>query len=108
MEVLPEDPQLLNWVARVLVDPEHDPRVWDGKAALPLATKAVEITGREKPDFLDTLAWARLRSGDVQGAIAVQEEVLEKLASSGASPERIAQAREQLVHFRGLLDEPPR
>ncbi|MHC5065295.1 MAG: tetratricopeptide repeat protein, partial [Planctomycetota bacterium] len=108
VKVLPDDPEVLNWVARMLIDPEHDPQVWDGKAALPLATKAVELTRRENPAFLDTLAWARLRSGDTQGAIAVQEEILQKLEKGGAPAQRMEKAREQLAHFRAVLEKAPR
>jgi len=49
----------------------------DPERALPLAERAVELTGRRQVEFLDTLATAYHRTGRLDRAIATQTEIFE-------------------------------
>lgn len=49
----------------------------DGDKALELALRAIEADGRERPDYLDTLACAQARAGDFDGAIGSSTRALE-------------------------------
>ena len=54
----------------------------DPTGALPLAERAVELSGRTDPGFLDTLALAYRMAGEVERSRQTYEEIL-PLAFSG-------------------------
>lgn len=55
----------------------------DPEKALPLALKAVELTNRDKFEYLDTLAAVYARLGQFDKAIGAQEEAISKSMSKG-------------------------
>jgi len=59
----------------MLVQAGSGPQAWD--IAERLATRAVEQTGRREPALLDTLAVARYRQGDREGARVLLHEALQ-------------------------------
>ena len=56
---------------------EPDPRV--ARLALQAARRAVELTKGEDVMFLDTLAEAQFRTGDIKGALATEGKALKRL-----------------------------
>jgi len=67
---LPEALNNLAWVKATATDERYR----DGKEAVRLASRAVELTQRKNPSVLDTLAAAWAESGDFEQASAVAEE----------------------------------
>ena len=49
----------------------------DGKQAVELARRSLELSGGESPYILDTLAAGLAETGDFAGAVAAQEKALE-------------------------------
>jgi thiol-disulfide isomerase/thioredoxin len=72
--------QQLNEAAWDVVNPdkvqENKPAAKQLKAAVTAATKAVELSGGEDANILDTLAQAHFLNGDVAKAIEVQEKAI--------------------------------
>jgi thiol-disulfide isomerase/thioredoxin len=60
---------------------EPDPRV--AKLALQAARRAVELTKGDDPMYLDTLAEALFRTGDLAGAIETEEKAIKLLEKQG-------------------------
>jgi TPR repeat protein len=56
----------------------------DGRNAIAFAQKAVEATGRNEPNYVDTLAAAYAEAGDFQKAVAIQEEAIALLKDEAA------------------------
>ena len=67
--------------------------------ALVLATLAVELTGHEVPELLDTLAAAQAANGDFEQAAETLERAL-TLAPGSSAAEYIAQFRQRLALYR--------
>lgn len=89
-----DDPYWLNELAWTIVDPRGE--VADAERDLPLAERAarraVELSGRRRDYVLDTLARCLFLSGDLDGAIALQEEA-------------VAVSRLRTDEYRGVLAE---
>jgi tetratricopeptide (TPR) repeat protein len=78
----PNDPWTLNNLAWFLATcPESSVR--DGAAAVDLATRATELSGRREPAILDTLAAALAETGDFKEAVKVQHEAMGRLSPIG-------------------------
>jgi tetratricopeptide (TPR) repeat protein len=72
--------ETLTWLARVLAaDP--DPTVRNGAEAVTLAEHAVNLTGREQPFVLDTLAMAYAEKGDFRNANAAGQMAIQAAAA---------------------------
>ncbi len=76
-----DNPGALNNYFWNVIDPklknEVDPRI--ARLALQAARRAVELTREENIAYLDTLAEALFRTGDINGAIATEEKALKRL-----------------------------
>jgi tetratricopeptide (TPR) repeat protein len=99
----PENPSLLNELAWMLVDPAGDASVRDPKEALPLARKAVEVSGRRDAGILDTLAVALAANSELKEAVAVQEEILELMNGKDVPGMTVADAEAALDRYRKAL-----
>lgn len=77
-------PPLVAWARIVAVHP--DPKVRDPAAALRMATRAVELTGRRDPLALDTLAIALDAGGTPVEAERAAREALEAAVAAGNTP----------------------
>ena len=79
LEEKKDDAGELNNIGWMLVDPDRvkkiDPKI--AKLALQIAQRAAELTHQEDPSVLDTLSEAQFRSGDIDGAIATEEKVID-------------------------------
>ena len=79
LEEKKDDAGELNNIGWMLVDPDRvkkiDPKI--AKLALQIAKQAAELTHQEDPSVLDTLSEAQFRSGDINGAIATEEKVID-------------------------------
>jgi thiol-disulfide isomerase/thioredoxin len=97
-----EDAYALNIIAWTIVDPTAKPRPGrDLDLALSIAERATELTERQHPGILDTLATVHFERGALQLAVATQEEAV-RLA---AGREYEAELRERLERFRKALQE---
>jgi Flp pilus assembly protein TadD len=68
LDVDPDDPAVLNRLAWLLTTAPK-PELRDGKEAVRLATRAVELTGSRQPLFIGTLAAAFAQAGQFQDAV---------------------------------------
>jgi thiol-disulfide isomerase/thioredoxin len=91
LEMHKDNPYALNIYFRNVIDPklknELNPLVC--QLALQAAHRAVELTKGENSVHLDTLALALFRTGDADGALAVEEKALRRLkleTSDGSHP----------------------
>ena len=76
------------------------------QAALPIAKRAVEMSGGENARSMDTLALAYFMTGDVAKAIVTQEKAV-LLLPAGESPLR-TELEANLAKFRqAAKNEPP-
>ena len=75
LEYLPDDVGLLNRAAWILAT-AADPRARDGSRARAFAERAVELTRRQDPDSLDSLAAALAEQGEFDRAVLVAREAL--------------------------------
>lgn len=78
----------LNRYAWLLLTCEPDD-LRDSESALRAAKEAVRLSGRQNSEYLDTLAMALARTGDLTAAIATQREALRALG-----PESVQRAKE--------------
>ena len=77
----PNFPAALNGLARIHAAAPHE-NLRNGRAAVELARRACELTGRQRPDFLDTLAAALAESGEFDEAVSTAGQAWE-LANRG-------------------------
>lgn len=78
-----QDPQALNWLAWLQVDPDGDPEIRNVQAALDTVNKALLLSSEEQPEFLDTLAWALFASDKRKDALDVARRALELAEKTG-------------------------
>lgn len=96
----PDDPAPRNVLAWILAT-SPDPDVRNAAEAVREAEKATELTDRENPDTLDTLAAAYAERGDFAGAVATADECLALLEQLGEGELlRDVQARRRLYESR--------
>ncbi|MFN0010984.1 MAG: redoxin family protein [Phycisphaerales bacterium] len=72
-----DDPEVLNSIAWAIVDTKGVEQR-DNALAQKIAERAVELTKREDPAILDTLARAHFEKGDMGEAVRIQTEAVEK------------------------------
>ena len=97
-----DDAYALNIIAWTIVDPTAKPRPGrDLDLALSIAEHATELTERQHPGILDTLATVHFERKSLQLAVDTQEEAV-RLA---AGREYEAELRERLERFRKALRE---
>lgn len=81
LELAPDDPRALNGLAWILATCP-DASVRNGRLAVMYAQKACQLTSRENPDTVDTLAAAFAEVGDFPRAIRAQTLALEQYEAS--------------------------
>jgi hypothetical protein len=94
----------LNELAWTIVDPAGDVATKDLALARKAAAKGVELSKRKHPAILDTLARVHFVAGELDAAIAVQEEAV-ALAAAGALRESLQAA---LAEYRAAREEQKR
>lgn len=92
--VLKDSPELLNFVAWGMVDPDARIEKRDADLAIKYATRASELTKGERGEILDTLARAYYWKGDLQKAIEVQKQAVAK-----ATPQFEADLKKALKEY---------
>jgi tetratricopeptide (TPR) repeat protein len=97
----PEWVEALNNLAWLLAT-HPDARHRDGKRAVELATKAVEVTRGIDADALDTLAAAHAETGQFTKAVEVAQEAIEKAQTAGRT-DLVSQLRDRLKRYRSQL-----
>lgn len=80
------------------------PQLRSPSAALPLARRAVELTNRADPSFLDTLALALAQSGDLQAAVDLQRTAIILLPNRDSFPRPAMEMR--LIDWLEQLGRP--
>jgi len=95
---------LLNDYADSLLKCEY-PELRDPKQALTIMLKVDERTKSANPNFLDTLAWAYFRNGDVAKSITIEKRALSLLAPNQPSSIR-AEIERGLAEFEAALKQP--
>jgi thiol-disulfide isomerase/thioredoxin len=110
-EAKKDEPQGLNSIFWEVIDPDlktaPDPRV--ARLALKAAERADELTKGEDMAFLDTLAVAQYRTGNLAKAVATEEKALKRLkaeAPDGKHPYYRA-FEQRLEMFRKAAGEKP-
>ena len=99
-----DNPGALNNYFWNVIDPklpnEPEPRV--ARLALQAARRAVELTKEENGMYLDTLAEAQFRTGDLKGAMATEEKALKLIEAEVKDPSHpvLKQFRERLERYR--------
>ncbi len=78
----PGEPAALDGAARILAA-APDAGLRDGATAQGLAARAVELTGRKRPEYLETLAAAQAESGAFAEAASIAEEASAVAARNG-------------------------
>ncbi len=86
----PDDVHLLNRIAWILATCADD-RVRDGARARALADRAVELSGRQDAESLDTLGAALAEMGQFDQAANAARKALAVAARAGGDPERSSQ-----------------
>jgi len=84
LELLPDDVRLLNRAAWILAT-SGDPRARDGARARAFAERAVELTRRQDPDSLDSLAASLAEQGEFDRAAGIAREALSAARVKGDS-----------------------
>jgi thiol-disulfide isomerase/thioredoxin len=101
LEKYKDNPGALNNYFWNVIDPklpnEPEPRV--ARLALQAARRAVELTKGENVMFLDTLAEAQFRTGDIKGAIATEGKALKRLEEMAED-----QAASLIKEFKSRLE----
>ena len=96
----PGDPRALNNFAwALLTEEDHDGRLDD--LALEAARLANEASGHSVWQYVDTLALAEFRAGNVQAAIALGEKALALVEAAGGDRAEVAAA---LATYRKAAD----
>jgi Flp pilus assembly protein TadD len=98
LRLKPESPVTLNNLAWLRAT-AADPALRDGAAAVRLAERAVELTDRRLPGFLDTLAAAYAEAGRWPEAVATAEQAL-ALARAANQPALAAELELRLARYR--------
>lgn len=75
-----ENPQLLNYLAWNMVDPDAHTKGVDTDLAVKIAKQAVDLTQSKEAAILDTLAWAYYAHGDEKLAIQTEKQALEMVS----------------------------
>jgi thiol-disulfide isomerase/thioredoxin len=86
-----ENPEFLNEMAWVMVDPKGDFKNPDYDLALAMAKRAVELTKQNDPAILDTLACAYFKKGDTDSAVATEQKAI-ALLDKGQYPDEMRQS----------------
>lgn len=81
----PDDPDALDELARLLATCP-DPTLRDAPRAVASATRACDLTGRTRPNLLDTLAAACASAGDFDAAVTWQERAIALLPDPRDKP----------------------
>jgi Flp pilus assembly protein TadD len=98
LQLTPEQPDLLNNLAWLLAT-DRDAAVRNGSEAVTLAQRACELTRRQQPALLGTLAAAHAEAGQFDEAISVAENAI-ALAQSNNQPAIAQRNRELLELYR--------
>lgn len=99
-----EEWQLLEHLARIIVDPDRDSKADSKlvKLALKLAVKADDLTDKENPGVAHTLAKAYFDNGDFAKAVSTQERVVELAAGTPAAAD--PDVKKRLKQYKKALD----
>lgn len=108
-----DDPQLLNSMAQLIVDPNRDTKA-DAKLlklALKIALKADKLVDSENPVVANTLAKAYFDNGDVENAVKTQERAVDlaqgtPIAADPGLKKRLRQYRKALETSSGKEEAP--
>ena len=95
--VYAENPNAYNAVAWTIVENEG----WDSdsvKFAKKLAYEACELSEWSSAPIMDTLAWAKFRSGDAEGAVKIQKKAIKLL---GEDHPQLDSYKQSLATFEG-------
>jgi len=74
-----------------------DPRFRDGKRALTMATRGVQLTKEKRPELIDTLAAACAENGRFADAVKWEKRALQLLSAKQTGDRKAMQAR--LTHY---------
>ncbi|MCB9833850.1 MAG: tetratricopeptide repeat protein [Planctomycetes bacterium] len=99
----PEDAHIRNSIAWMKADPEGNPEFRDLDGALLHSLRAVELSERQDPNILDTLAVIRFGLGQLDEAVALQEEIVRLMAGRDAGGYTFATAKAHLTRYRAAL-----
>jgi cytochrome c-type biogenesis protein CcmH/NrfG len=103
VRLAPNHPRWINELAWMLVDPEGDSKLRNPKEALPLARKAVQLTGRKDVNILDTLAVALAANNELKEAVTVQEEILKLMNGKNVPGMTVADVEAALDRYKKAL-----
>jgi tetratricopeptide (TPR) repeat protein len=103
VRLAPNHPRWINELAWMLVDPEGDSKLGNPKEALPLARKAVQLTGRKDVNILDTLAVALAANNELKEAVTVQEEILKLMNGKNVPGMTVADVEAALDRYKKAL-----
>jgi thiol-disulfide isomerase/thioredoxin len=81
------NPAALNQVAWPIVDPESKLSPRNLELAHSAASKAVDLSERKEPAYIDTLAWAEFWMGNKSKAIDLENEAISKVTGDKSSYE---------------------
>jgi len=95
-----DDADGLNALAWALLTEERYAKAYDGVART-FAVHANEHSGYSKWEHLDTLALAEFRSGNLDAAVRMQEQAIERAGAAGAEHPELEEALELYRSARG-------
>ena len=98
LEIAPNSPALLDLAARILTT-HLEPDRRDPTQAVALAERAVELTNRQHPQLLETLAMAQAAAGQFEIAVTTAETALQ-LAETAKAETLVSRLREKLDAYR--------
>jgi hypothetical protein len=98
LRITPDDPAVLNNLAWLLTA-ARSPELRDGKEAVRLATRAVELTHRREPMLLGTLAAAHAEAGEFAQAVEAAKAACD-LAAAAGQEEMVAMNEKLLELYR--------
>ena len=99
MSLEPNDQGILNTYAWLLATcTDHSLR--NGRRAVELASRAVQLSNGSNADYLDTLAAAHAQAGRFQDAIATQERAVSVAMQQGVDQNTIAGYQNRLDLYR--------
>ena len=100
-EDLKDDPRALNAIASRSVDPQDKAKAPNDAAALVLARRAVEASGKENARYLATYAFLLAKTGERARAVEVQTRAVALAeADKKFKSEEVATMRQRLAEFR--------